>query len=199
MTKVFNTIQELWDYCSICPLCQKERNMMVSVGPDTDFTYSSFQKFKSDLKLECIIINDGFYYSEFNIDCVNNTFDVLVERSEDIPDPEYLSKLLAKPFLYLYLQSGCKKCGHASSYSADMEFHLSTWEIDNIRLEREIFILVKEEKYFNIDIFYDENYMTVASGPSHLERRGIKLPLFDLDFSNQAKLVDKIKTLILFS
>jgi hypothetical protein len=206
--KIFNTIQELWDYCSFCPVCQKNgRQIILKVGPDAVFTLTNFDKTKTKLNLDCVYKKkNNFYRVVYKIDCLSNLFNITVpEMVIDFPEAQLPRQKVKQAYFYLYIQSDCKKCKCAASYGKDLELEILDKKISNIKLERESFFLLKEKDKFHISVNYGSNYMVVSrcQGLDDIdfeeESGKVKLPLFDFDLSDQAKLVQRIKTLILFS
>jgi hypothetical protein len=208
--KSFNTVQELWDHCSFCPICQEDcRDVLISVGPDAVFQILDSEKDDSFLDMSCTFTNKKNVYSvQYKINCQDNTFTV------DVTDVQLLTaaaqlpnKKVEEAYFYFYLQSSCPKCQCAVTYGSDLELDILDRKITNIELEREGFYLLKEIDKFHITTIYDRNIILVSrcqgieDGDLGFEEddKTITLPMVKLDFTNQAKIVNKIKTLILFS
>jgi hypothetical protein len=208
--KTFNTVQELWNYCSFCPICQEDcRDVLISVGPDAVFELLSSEKEDGFLNMGCTFRNKKNIYSvQYKINCQDNSFTVevtdvqLLSSAAQIP-----TKKVEEAYFYFYLQSSCPKCQSAFTYGTDLELDILDRKITNIEVEREGFYLLKEIDKYHLTAIYDRNIIIVsrcyASADNELEfeedDKKIELPMVKLDFSNQTKLVNKIKTLILFS
>lgn len=210
--KIFANIEELWNYCLFCPVCQKDcREMIVSVGPDILFRLNSFQKENSILELSCRYIDTNYYFDfNFKINCLENSFDIdakdLATFPMQIADNSY--ERFKNTYFFFIIQSTCRKCKHTSAYSSDIEFDFSNKKISKIEFERESFYLLKEPEKYYISINYDESATFVSKcfvekennyNVITLSGKNIKLPLIKLDLVNQASCVQKIKTLVLFS
>ncbi len=88
--KTFNNVQELWDYCSFCPICTRNcREVIVSVGPDGVFILISSQKKDNNLYLQCTYKNKrNIYNVDYNINCLDNTFQVEVPKVQELAPGE---------------------------------------------------------------------------------------------------------------
>lgn len=206
--KIFNSMQELWDYCSLCPICQlNKRDITISVGPDSVFTLTGFKKKDNSLKLECAFKKkQNVYTVEYDINCETNHFKIDVTDVKVIIEETKLPiHRVTEAYFYFYIQSRCPECECSSAHGADLELDIVDKKISNIELERESFWLLKESDKFHITVIHDRNVMLVSRchGLDDFDYREdektIELPLVKLDLSNQPKMVNKIKTLILFS
>jgi hypothetical protein len=196
--KIFNTLQELWDYCLICPICQNSsRRILISVGPDLVVSLNHFRKQDSSLFLQCSFNKKNNYYIiEYNIDCNTNLYDVTVtNRHINAPHHQMTDQKVMQAYFYFYIQSSCDKCVASATYSADLELLQDEKRVFNIELEREHFVLADDMTH-RLTVLYDRDVM-LASNDAH--QKSVELPILNLDFSDQPKLINKIKTLILFS
>ena len=198
------TIQELWDYCSFCPFCQAHtRTVSMSVGPDAIFSLNGFDKQATTLEISCVYKHkSNLYAMEYEIDCLTNYFDVGVRRLQ-VSRPEDLlpREIVSEAYFYWYVHGECYKCRHQSCvFSMDLELDRLNKQVVNIGLEQEVFRLFNETDCLNITIdYYELDAMYVSSIPNPGDIKPIKLPIFQLDLSNPAQALDKLKTLILFS
>lgn len=205
--KIFNSIQELWDYCSFCPVCLGNRCISVSVGPDGVFSLKNMHKQDETLHLVCIYKKkQNLYTVEYHIDCNTNLFDVSVTNVEVVIEENQIPiDRVTKAYFYIYIRSKCYECRCSSLDSIDLEFGIVDKTITNIQLDREVFRLLNEPDKFNITVIHDVNIMLVSrchefdSEDYDEDSKAIRLPLVCLDLRNQDKVVNKIKTLILFS
>ena len=185
--KSFATIQELWDYCERCPLCQANRDVSISIGPEHQIRLLSFTK-NQHLLLRCQLFSDKY---EYQIDCQDNTFTV--------SGYELINKSVVP---YIYLQSSCSNCVSASTYSHDMLLMNRTKVITDIFLERESFALIDGNTRLSVNVLHtnvnNPRIMISAIFPDQWFHP-IDLPLFDLDVSDQVKAVQRIKNLMSFS
>lgn len=209
--KALNTLQELWSHCLFCPICRDVvRDVEVSVGPDEAFSITKWEKDNHILKLDCIFkAKKQKYRTVYSINCLDNSFVV------DISEPTHTSassdtyKRVDKasaPYFFFYIYSDCRKCDNTHTNSSDLELDLLNRKVTNIGLEREgIYLLTEKDKYHltlchdsnEIELskmFYDEGMDTLVD-----DNKTINLPLIDFDFSNIKKVVNKIKTLLVFS
>ena len=191
--------KELWDHCLFCPVCQNaERKMFVSVGPDAVFSLNRFQKRDSLLYLQCIYRKESYLYTvEYNIDCNTNLFDVAVPQVQiNIPGQQIAAQRVSRAYFYFYLQSRCEQCDGSAAYSNDLELDVLDKKVFNIELERERFVITDDTVNYYLTVIHDQD-LTLVSNDS--DQGSIKLPLLNIDFSDQPKMINKIKTLILFS
>jgi hypothetical protein len=199
--KIFSNIQELWDYCLLCPICQENcRDMKVSVGPDMVFLMNSYEKTETMLNLCCNYKNSSYTYTvNYKINCIDNTFIMTVPLAK--PNNETYRKA-SRAYFFFYIQSACKNCDCSVVYGNDLELNVLTKKITDIKLDREDFYLYKEIDKFYLAIIHNDNIMLVSRHTSKYQQpyeKQIKLPLFDIDLIDQAKTIEKLKTYILFS
>ena len=206
--KLFNTIQELWDYCVYCPICTRNcREIAISVGPDSNFILVDYKKQNNDLILQCTYKKRREIYSiNYTINCLDNSFQIgtpaVIELGPDI---------IAKPekvkgaYFYFFIEGICNECDSTSASSRDLEFDRVDSCIVDIGLERENFYLFDTGEKYHVTPIHDRNVMLVShlyptEDMSYTESsKPIELPLVKLDLTDQAKTINKIKTLILFS
>lgn len=205
----FDTVKQLWDFCLYCPICKEpSRTITVTVGPDDDFRLDLAQKSASELKLHC-----GFrhltdarrgkplsYVAIYTIDCDNNSFEISVSGTD-----QSIVEKIKKSYFFCYLHGKCHGCDRTYLNSSDLEFDTETRTISNIRMDQEAVYLIYEEDRFHISLSHSRNVMMVSRfedmGDARIDdHRIIELPMINhLEFSNAPKVINKIKTLILFS
>jgi hypothetical protein len=207
--KSFNSIQELWDYCLFCPICIRScREIVVSAGPDGAFTLNSSDK-KDDgtLYLQCTYKNKrNIYTVEYDINCLDNTFKVEVPNVQSLPLGEVANPIKVKQaYFFFFIEGLCRNCTCTSAHGLDLELDIVDRKISNIGLERESFYLLEGKDKFHVSPIHDRNVMLVSRcyvdeeiGFSESDKT-IELPLVKLDLTDQSKVTNKIKTLILFS
>lgn len=206
--KIFNTVQELWDHCTFCPVCQEHtRTVTMQVGPDDQFKLSSnipYEKVGSKLKLYAQFEMErgsldyvkGRCAATYIINCDNCTFELQVDDANKLADK------VKKAYFYFYLHSTCTKCDSAYLNSSDVEFDLENKKVFHLQIEREGVYL--QDKY-HVSISHDQNILLVSKleisqdGFRIDHEKVIELPFVNLDFTNIPKVINKIKTLILFS
>lgn len=194
--KLFNNLQSLWSYCLYCPICKDmSRDIDVVVGPDDTFTINNFTKQDNILTMNIIIRQSCYrHHYTFIIDAVTNDVNIS-KRSESSPS--------IKDF-YFYLHSACHNC-HSYTNGADIEIDFHNKKLKEVCLEQEAVCLEKfKDKYF-LSFDYDNNQMYISrlinddSGALIQDHKEFKLPILNLDFSSEKKVVNKIKTLLIFS
>lgn len=204
--KLFNTIQELWDYCQYCPICARNcREVIATVGPDYSFLLIDYSKYESKLDLHCTYKKKGNVFNiDYHIDCKENTFRVGEPRTVSVSlDPLKPEKVKSANF-YFFIEGICHECNSSSTNSQDLEFDLESSTIYNMGLERENFYLSDADEHFHITPIHDRNVMLVSrlyqnGQVGFSESKTIELPMVKLDLSDQARTINKLKTLILFS
>jgi hypothetical protein len=208
--KAFNNIQELWDYCSYCPICQKDCcRTDVSVGPDACFNLTSFKKDDVFLDMQCVFKNYHNAYSvEYKVNCLDNTFDVSVDNVQPLLEVEEKPyRKIEEAYFYFYIQSYCDECDNVFIFSADIELDIVDKKVSDLQLERESLYLLKGEDKFHLTLIHDRNVMLVSrcfdSTDNMLawgeDEKIMELPLIRFDLSDQKNVVQRLKTLILFS
>jgi len=204
--KLFNTIQELWDYCKYCPICTRNcREVVVSVGPDYSFTLIDHFKSNDHLILQCTYKKKGNIYNiEYNINCIENTFRAGEPRVVQVSTEAITSEKVKAAYFYFFIEGLCQECHCSSANSQDLEFDLESSTISNMGLERENFYLGNHIEKYHVTPIHDRNVMLVSrlyqtGEVGFSESKTIELPIVKLDLSDQAKTVNKLKTLILFS
>lgn len=205
--KLFNTIQELWDYCKFCPICTRNcREVIVSVGPER-FILVDHLKVDNDLVLHCTYKGKREVYAvEYKFNCQDNTFQISTPSIIEL-GPNIIANpgKVKEAYFYFYMEGVCYDCNNTSVSSVDLELDRSNNCIQDIGLERENFYLFDTEDSYHITTIHDRNIMLVSR--CHFDETGgfseygkpVELPLVKLDLTDQLKTASKIKTLILFS
>jgi hypothetical protein len=209
--RIFNTVQELWSYCLFCPLCKEyARSIELQVGPDDLFRLSfniPYEKIDDQLELYCIFAREvgrykgdkRTYAATFLIDCNTNQF--FLHTSGD----EIINKEIDGAAFHFYAYAKCAKCKNSYINTAELEFDNISKRVRNIQMEREGYYLVSENDKYHVTQFHELNVTGVSriQVPEQFvsieEDNVLELPLLKLDFSDIPRVVEKIKTLILFS
>lgn len=209
MSKKFKTVQELWNYCLYCPICQQSsRTLNLTIGPDDDFKLSEYHKVGSELKLICGYRHDKrcrrkkptSYTAIFNINCNTNLCSIEASGIE----PKILDKI-KESYFFFNIDSNCNLCDKTYLSTTDLELGIDNKTIYNIQIDRESAYLLAEKDKYHITLSYNASITWVskisldANGKVIDDDRIIELPLIDLDFSQPIKAANKIKTVILFS
>lgn len=207
--KQFETVQELWDYCTHCPFCMRNcRETFVSVGPDNVFIIIQFKKEEGKLFLQCTYKNKRSIYNvDYDINCLDNTFTVEVPKVQELPPGELPNTdRVKKANFFFFIEGICRECCCTSAHGADLDFDILNKKIYNIALEKESLYFLECKDKFHVSPIHDRNVMLVSR--CYVDEDGfgitdsekvIQLPLVKLDHTDQPKTVNKIKTLILFS
>jgi hypothetical protein len=204
--KIFNTLQELWDYSRFCPVCQdSSRNVRVELGP-SPHTLINVEKTNNQLTIESICkLRRQKYAIVFNIDCNTSAVKAAISGGETSEPDESAAVSVDKPYSYIKLMGDCPKCQCTHSTSSDIELDLLNKTLGPISLDREGIYLLDHKDKFHITIIYDRKAVLVSRcsvepDDSILDdNKVLELPMINLDFSDQEKVINKIKTLILFS
>lgn len=211
--KIFNTVDELWSFCTFCPLCQDDnRTISLQVGPDDEFSIMPsdsipYEKENSQLKLYPSYQMDrddinrvaGRIAITYLVNCQTNTFTIqFPDTTKSIPT---LVEAAKHAKFYFYIYAKCFQCANSYADSSDIEFDLENSKVHNIQMEQEGYYL--QNKY-HVTVSHEYNILMVsrleAAGDALIDHeKVIELPYINLDFSNVTKMVSKIGTLILFS
>jgi hypothetical protein len=143
------------------------------------------------------------YLISFQINLDTNQFETDINEGDCRNPTSYPPNKASKPYFYFYIQGHCHQCGLSSAYSIDLELDMFSKKIHNIGLEGDNFIIADGNHRLCIETYYDTNTMSLNLDKLPLTnsefQKIIQLPMINLDFSDPAKLIKKIKLLILFS
>lgn len=206
----FGSIQELWDYCSFCPLCQREcRTIEVWVGLE-DFEIITYLKKGRKLSLRCNYW-DGYWDEKrhvfYDIDCLENSCEISFPTSV-VLSSAYLEKIIHS-FFYFYLNAFCKECNRTTVATSDIEVDPISKKFSGISLEREEIVLCPGSIEYHLTMNYMVNHMMVKTIDhdviEHVESTVrnktlyTTLPLIKFDFSDPIRAMERLKTFLLFS
>lgn len=192
-----------------CPICQDTcREISVTLGPDGVVTPVHLMKLDENLQLVTSVqIREDKYSITFNIDCIKNTFEFII--SDKVSNPKDFVEKAARSSLFFFVESDCKKCMNSWTNGKDIELNFLTKKIENIGLEREEIWLTKTKDKFLVAYEYIEGYMSIDKLLESFDFDGLvghhpsssptKLPITELDFKNYNKIINKIKTVLVFS
>ncbi len=207
--RIFNTVQELWSYCTFCPQCKEHsRTITMQVGPDDRFKLDKitpYEKIGSELKILTSFQMErgsmdfvkGQCTATYVINCDDNTFQL--QTGENVLAPKARAA-----YFYFYLYAKCGKC---ESYlnTMDVEFNISNNSVFNFQVDRESYYLLAERSGYHTTTSHDQNMVMVSrleitdDGIVIDHDKVLELPFFNLDVSDVSKAINKIKMLILFS
>ncbi len=202
--KKFNILQEVWSYLLFCPLCRDmTRDIHVAAGPGEELEVKTFKKVNETLFVKCLVKKPSSNYKiAFHIDCTRNNFVLTIQVPEGKQPP-----ILKNPTrCYLYLLSDCKKCGNSNTNSSDIELDLLQKKISNIGIELEgMYFLTGKSKY-HLTLNHTDGQLLVSrciedpeTGGIIDENKTISFPLSHFDFSKPKKVINRIRTLLVFS
>lgn len=204
--KILNTIQELWSYCLFCPICQDiTREIWVSTGPDDVLDLSSHKKIDNILILSCF-----FHYKRqkskivFNINCLDNSFKV------DISDPTPSTRNVEGseiPYFTFFIGGDCKVCSSTHLSSIESQLDLLKLSISNIGIDSETISIFDEKSEWTYILSYEYDINKIKILKSKVDDNGDltfwknppEIPIVNFDFSNPKKVINRIKTLLVFS
>jgi hypothetical protein len=210
--KILNTLHDLWRHSLFCPICQDYcRDVSITVGPDFVFELVSFEKVNDILYLNCTFKRkrEIKYKINYTIQTLTNKFDVNVIEVEPTneayaSEPDEITKA-SKAYFFFYLHGDCRQCDSAHSNSSDIELNMTQKVCSNIGIERDGIYLLKHKDKYHITIAYDSDNMLISKCFED-EEHGIvddnkifECPIANFDFSNPERVINKIKTLMIFS
>jgi hypothetical protein len=198
------TLQELWSHCLFCPLCRDiTREINISVGPDDAFEIFNFEKNNHILSLDCFFYTKKEEFKiKYDINCLTNSFEVVISKST--PSSRTVTKASSAHFFF-YINSDCRGCNATHTNSADLELDMTNKIVTNINVEREGIYLLNEKTKYHITLEHDNNRMQISKVFEDEElgiiddNKPFIFPMMKLDFSNPKKVINKIKTLLVFS
>jgi hypothetical protein len=172
------------------------RDIEVLVGPEERLTLVSWNKQDHIVKLQVRHTEKSSFVHRyyFEINGLNNSCDFkkINPYSPDILD------------FYFYLYANCNDCDSFIN-SADIDVFFEENKLSFIGVEQEGFDLKLKNKYlFHLNLDYEQELMLVYKLSKKVDlyiNDGIpcKLPLLNLDLSDQNKAINKIKKLLIFS
>ncbi|MEK6878063.1 MAG: hypothetical protein AABY22_00565 [Nanoarchaeota archaeon] len=194
-TKIFNNLEELWNYCEKCTICSKTREIAVSAGPDDVCKINYINKKNNTLIIDGTLnLRNQKYLVSININCITNKFTFsFMSKTESLHSVDRANT----SYLYFYINASCIDSCHITS-TVDMELDFNNSIITNFGLEDEtVFVQDNEDLYsFYID-YVRENVDIKVHVPG--ESKNIKnAPFINYDFSDKEKLIQRVKTIITF-
>jgi hypothetical protein len=199
--KKFSTLQDLLKYMQYCKICNEScRKFYVSTGPDDIFTIKNYHIYGRSFIIvgNCYIKNPKII--SFTINCQNNTFDFSIKEKDTNYNINF--NKANKPYLYFYIYSKCYKCDSYESNSSDIELDLFRHKLNGIGMEHETLYVLNDDVGFKIEYEYNENIVNISEYNKNVINKKALFALPDslaLDFSDKDKLLNKLKTMILFS
>jgi hypothetical protein len=206
--KILNTLKELLDYMDFCPLCQqKTRAIQIAVGPTTVFALNSIDRSNDHLTLVCTIrIRSNSYQVKYNIDCLTNSFEMELSDPTWISAEEEAVNKANSAHFYFYLLGNCGICNNCYLSSSEIEIDLLEKKVGPFSVYRESFYLLRNEKdKFHISLQHGEGTMLLSrcfidEEESLIDDNKVfEYPLINFDFTDYDKVINKIKTIVLFS
>lgn len=220
--KKFSNLNELWDYCSKCLVCNSNRVVQLSIGPDTNVKLVEYKKYNNILNIDfdnyieyedddlaSEHIDDFFKYkikrSNFllRLDCSSNAASLI---SEDKIIIDSLINNIDNIYFYLFAQ--CKNCESYVNTSDIVCLENKNIDIDSIFIETEGFHILKENEGFYIFIDYtDPAYNTGVMYLNSIKKNnnsiiqqnmGVKLPIINFNYSNSSEVIKKINNILSF-
>lgn len=218
----FQNLNELIKRCSFCSICQKPRDIGIVFGPEEFFVLDSFINKNEILTLNTIYryssipeeeLKDGEprshikYNISFVISTVENSYKLNITGPITEVSNEVFCHQSKNPWPYFFIEGKCKEC---SSYITSKDINLNFLEerINVVSVEREIFNLCKTDIKYRLIYDFDENIMYAQKIIPKVRKKytvyvkkgkSIKLPLYMFDFTDETKVLSKLKTYITFS
>lgn len=195
--KILNTVQNIWSQCLYCPLCKDVcRDVVFIADASHDTNINVWEKIESNIIFSCQINNKNKSSGliNFNINCLNNSFEFEIIKSP-IKNIETIS---------CQLIGTCAKCNNTFSITSSFILDFNSKKISNIGIDKDNIILSDKDDYYNITLLHYCDTMLISKCKTHedgrvTEQNAIDLPIMKLDFANPKRVINKIKTLLLFS
>lgn len=203
--KKFNTLQELWSYCLFCPLCQDmTRDITVVAGPYDVVAIMGQSKDNEFLKIETVVkLLKQRYSVNYYIDCVRNVFTISVPKM--VPSNEESVTKASSSVFFFSLISNCEACGNTSLNSSDIELDILSKKISNFGVDMEGIYLLEQKTKYHLTLNHSSDELLVSkcfeddSGTIIDDNKVINLPLTHFDFSKPKKVLNRIRTFLVFS
>lgn len=187
--KKFNNLEELWNYCSFCPICQNNsREMEVSVVEFEDIIKEySFIKNKEILE---IISEDKFQNTYINkINCLTNKVEMMTFPSE---------------FGYFTIAGACDIHLNRSVSRSHFSLKANVLETSLCCIEHEYFSYLFEDNHILVMFNHNSDKTTISFSKidkSNRYRISLRISLdylLDIDFTNEQNMINKLKTILVF-
>lgn len=199
------TIQELWSYCLFCPICRDiTREISIQGGPPEVTQIKSYRKVDHFLEIDCFVtVSKKQYGITYYLDCLRNTFTQTIKEI-GIQDPP-INRASSANF-YIYFLADCRVCNSTHTNSQDIELDILKKKVSNIGVSLEGVYLLKQKDKYHLTIQHKDQKILVSrmiedpdSGELIDDNKVVSFPLTHLDFSKPKKLINRIKTLLVFS
>lgn len=185
----FKNINELWNYCSYCPVCKLFDRNISALIISPSLRSISFIKDNDKLFMNCETVDNIHVQINIEIDCENNAL---------LDD-----KLICETDFYLYLTAHCK-CDMSNVSSNNMYFELG--KISNsIGIEQESVYFINEKEGFHLSLFHTSENILFSKlikneyfENSFINDAIITTPIFNLDLNDSEKCFNKLKTIMVF-
>lgn len=223
--KTFNSLNQLFDYSIHCPICKHDRKLEITIGPSS-FTYKNMfykndvlvieSKFRysSDNKIDLDLDND--VYSAMTtillpinvthiINCITNEYRFEIKKTKFVTDINAIGEAIVEENFWFGFYSGCPEPCDCGVNSTDIEANGVTGKFENVGVEQESIQLIKTKDMFHVSLHPKDNEIQVTKlirdekGDLLDNSNVIRLPLANIDFSNEERAVEKIKMMIVFS
>jgi hypothetical protein len=193
-----NNLQEVWEHCLFCPLCQDVCREMHMAPFLKGALIDNINKQNNTLEFDCQITivkksskNIKIHYV---IDLINNSFE---SKTLDPSDEMTIINMSVG------IQGICKKCEGTLSISSSFDMEIKSKTISNFEIAKDSVTLFDENNYYCITVLNYSKQLLVSKSSDkdsgHFISGAIILPFINLDFANPKAVISKIKTLLLFS
>lgn len=210
--KSLNSIQDVWDYCLSCPLCYSKRSVSITVNTD----YLTLVKYEKDNNKLTIHKMYGKEEKESSIliDCTTNSvisqniYHAPLSKNDNIDIRDSSTKMteVVHDRLFFSIHGFCQSCHRTQINGNDIIVDLTNNRIiyDN-SIQKENFYLSHMEDKFHISLLYYNDSIVVSRYNTDQYGSFITVgsifygKMIECDITNQQKLINKLKTLLIFS
>lgn len=218
----FQNLEELITRCLQCHFCKQSRSISIDFGPDEFFQLDSFEHKNNILTLNTIYrystvseeeLKDGEprphvkYNISFVISTLENKYETNIVGPTTIISDEVFGTQSPNPWPYFFIEGRCQNC---ESYivSKDISLGFLKKNIQIVSIEKERYLLYKTDTKYKIIYDFDQDLMFVQKVIPKIRKnqtiyikkgKPIKLPLYMFDFTDEVKVISKLKTYITFS
>ena len=191
----FNNINELWNYCSYCPICKLSGRDLSATIISPSLKSLSWTKDNDKLSIVCETLcdidTDDILKNQINveIDCANNKI--------------LFDKVLFDTDTFLYLVARCK-CDMSNISSTNMFFELGEI-VSPIGIEQESVFFMNDKENFHLSVFHTSENILFSKlikneffENSFINDTIITAPIFHMDLDDSEKCISKLKTIMVF-
>lgn len=197
------SVQKLWSHCIYCPIC-KDVCRTNEIVPFHGTKITKWSKEDATIHIKCLVEkqtyenNKSSKFLRWKLSCDINAIDntVLSEIVAAKDEKEF-------PELEFQVIGNCLKCLNTFS-TGQFSIDLKSGIVEKISLDKDSVHLLTEDGNYHVSLLHYSNSMVVSKcsirdDGSIEDGETTIFPMVEVDFHQPKKVINKIKTLLLFS